>query len=259
MPIPKTALDKVPADKRAALDAALAGLDDFVAELESGYMRQSDYSQKMNAWQTEKATMQKNWDTAKEQYDKMFADWEQGEATREELKTAKQALADAEKKLKEVQDKAPNIDPSKVISPEQVDERLNNFGAGQVTYFTEAMDMAHEIEGLLKTRISPGTLLKEALAAKKTPKAYAEEKYELVKKREEAAKAAQEAHDNQIREETRSKTIAELSNPATRPLADSKDPFFVAKDGDKAKQPWDLTETPADEAKLLQELTAVNR
>ena len=255
MPIPKAALDKVPADKRAALEQAVTGLDDFVKELEAGYMRQDDYSTKMDAWQKEKKTYETNWATAKDQYDQMFEDWKKGEATMTELTDAKKKLADAEAKVKELEGKAPAIDPSKVISPEQVQEQLNQFAAGQTQYFIEASNMAYEIEGLLKQRISPGDIISEALKAKKTPKAYAEEKYELPKKREEAAAAAKAEQERTIREDERKKVVSELSNPATRPLQDSKDPFYTAKDDKGPKQPWELTETPVDEAKLLEELT----
>lgn len=255
MPIPQALLDKVPAEKRASLDAALSGLDDFIKEMESGYMRQSDYSVKMNAWQTEKTVMTENYNKAKAQYDSMYEDWQKGEASLTELKAAKDKAEDLEKELTTLRAASPAIDPSKIVTPEQLSTQLNTFGAGQVSFFTEAMDVAYEIEGLLQKRISPGTLLTEALAAKKTPKLYAEEKFELVKKREERAVADKAAEEKRLREDERSKVIAEMSNPATRTLSDSKDPFFSTRDDKGPKQPWELTETPADEQKILQELT----
>jgi hypothetical protein len=258
MPIPKSALDKVPADRRSALDAAVAGLDDFIAELEAGHMRQDDYSRKMNEWQAEKKEMLSNHALAEKQYNEMFEDWQKGQASVAELTKAKQELDAAKAKITDLEKRAPAIDPARVISPEDVDEKLNNYAAGQIQFLGEAEEAAFEIQDYLGKRVSPTSLMKEALAAKKTPKAYAEEKFELPKHREAAETKRKEEHEKKIREDERTKTIAELSNPATRPLSDSKDAFVGIKQGDKNVQPWELTEVPADEQKLLQELTAAS-
>lgn len=252
----KKLLDKVPADKRAAVEAAISEVGDFAAELDSGVMRQDDYSRKMNAWKTEKETMQTNWNTAKEQFDEMQEKFNNHEATMGELTEAKNKADRLEQELNRVKTQAPAIDPEKVVTKEDMAKAINEFGSGQVAYFNQSMDLAFELESLTKARVNPSTIIAEALKAKKSPADYVEEKYKLSELRTKHTEAERAEHETKIRSEERQKTIAELTNPSTRPLVDSKDPFIATKEDDKAKQPWELTDKPADEAKFEQELFA---
>jgi hypothetical protein len=255
----KAALSKVAPERRAALEAALAEADGFVKELEAGYMRQEDYSKNMDAakaareaWEAEKALAEETLNKAQDNYNSLYADWT---STAAEKKLAKEALEASQKELNELKAKA-NIDPEKFLTVDQYNAKMAEVESGRIAYTTEALDLVEDIASLTKTRIKPGTFIREALASGKPPEQYAEEKYQLSAKREEQAKAEREEHEKRIRDDEREKVVAQYANPATRPMEPSKEPFYVpSADKTAAKQPWELTETPADEVAMLSELT----
>jgi len=251
-------LEKVPADKRAALEAELKGIDGFITELDAGFLRQDDYSRKLDeaktareAWETEKKLIEENWTKAKDAYDELVADYN---TTADERKAARERLAQVEKELSEHKAKTPAIDPAKVLTPEQYKEEQAKFAAGQAGFFRDVMATAYEIEQLTKTRVNPADLMDGAFQSKKSAREYAEEKYKLTELRKKAEEEAQKAHDDKIRQEEREKVIAQYANPHTRPLESSRDPFITKVD-DQPKQPWEITDTPADERKMLDELS----
>lgn len=243
----KKMLEKVPAEKRAAVEAALKETDVIAQELESLSTSLETEKQKAADLEKTKKTYEENWEKAKKQYDEMYADWTSTQTEREEVA----------KKLKDAEDKLaamPNIDPSKVLTIEKYNEEQEKFAKGQVAYFGDALDAVANIERLTKTRVSPKTLVQEAMAAKKSPLEYAEEKYGLKAKEEELAKSEADKKDKEAEKRGYEKAVSELSNPATRTLESSKSPFLETKEGDKSKQPWELTETPKDEQDFMAEL-----
>jgi len=252
----KAILDKVTdPTKRAALEAELKAVDGLITELDSGYMRQDDYSRKLDeakVWEEEKKVMEENWVKAKAAYTDLLADYN---TTSEERKAAREKLEALEKEYSDHKAKNPPLDPTKVLTLDQYKEQQSQFAAGQAGFFREVLDSQYEIERLTKSRINPSEIVDGALKAGKSPKEFAEEKYKLTELRTKAEEEDRKANEERIRKEEREKVVAEFANPQTRPLQDSKDPFVTVKEG-KAIQPWEQTETPEDEKKMLQELTA---
>ena len=250
---------KVDDAKAKEIEAAIAGVDGLIAEVEQGYMRQSDYSRKQDELRAEKQRVQDNWEKANTEYLRMQTELEEvkadADSTKAEKAEAARKLAEAEKKLSET----PQFDPKKFISVEDFEKKQREYAAAQTAYFGDTLEIVAEHESLFKTRISPKQLIQDAIAAKKTPSEFWEEKYNVAAKRKEISDKAEETKIAEAEKRGREKYIAEQANPATRTMSPSKDPFYIPKDGDKEVTPWDDA-TPKFEEDLRNELVqAVGR
>jgi chromosome segregation ATPase len=231
-------------EERAKVNDAFS-IEKLRKGVESAGMRQSTYARKEQELEAQRRTLQENWDKANAEYLAALADRDSTAAEKAELA---QKLKDAEDKI----NKAPQMDPTKFVSREDHDRALREFAAGQTAYFGDTLEAVEQIRDLAGSKVSHKQLLQEALAAKKTPLEYAEEKYQLQAKRDERAKKADEERLEQVRKEEREKVISEMANPATRPLKPSQEPFYRPQE--ENKNPWDEESTPKHEADLLNEL-----
>lgn len=240
-------------------DEIAATLGSFSADprvakaFEQGTLRQSDYSRNMDALKVKQSTLEANWQTANAEYVKMQTSLQTTQAEKDE---AARKLAEAESKLAA----APTFDATKVVTPEAMQQQFQRYAAGQTAYLGEVMDITDEHQQLFGKRISPNQLMKEATAAGKSPVDYWNEKYDVPKKREEVATAAQDARDSSIREEERKKVLAEMLTPGSRPLRDSDRPFYEPQNsGADYKNPWDETGPSEEEKNLVASLAEAGR
>lgn len=84
-------------------------------------------------------------------------------------------------------------------------------------------------------------LREEAVRLKQPLDQYVATKFNFNQLRQQAADAAQKAHDDKIREEERGAMAAKYGNPMLRTPMPSRQPFIPQKTGD-SKQPWELTQ-----------------
>lgn len=247
-------------DDRAKAEAAFSieGLGKIVKD---GVLMRSDYSRKMDELTARQRTLEANWQKANEEYLDMQKSLE---ATQAQKDAAETKLREAEQKLTATivppTPPAPVVDETKFLTKEQHAEELKKLMAGQTAYFGDTLEAQDRINALTGTRVPAKEILAKSLEANKTPMQWAEETYQLAAKAEERDKAAREKELKDAEDRGYQRHVAEQANPQTRVMESSKDPFYVPKpaEGD-AKQPWDLTETPADEQALLTELNNVAR
>lgn len=247
---------KVSEEKQKEIEAAISGIDGLITEVESGYMRQSDYSRKQDELKAERERIQENWNKANEEYLRMQTELEE---VRSDADSTKAEKAEAERKAKQAEEKLksmPNIDPAKFLSVEDFEKKQREYAAAQTAYFGDVLDIVAEHESIFKTRINPKQLIQEASAAKKTPMDYWNEKYQVEAKKKEISEKAEAEKIAAAEKRGYEKHIAEQANPATRTLNPSRDPFYIPKDGDKEVAPWDDT-TPKFEQDLRDELVQV--
>ena len=83
-------------------------------------------------------------------------------------------------------------------------------------------------------------LREEALRNKQQLDQYVATKFNFNQLRQQAADAAQKAHDDKIRAETQAEMAAKFGNPMLRTPMPSRQPFIPARTAD-SKQPWELT------------------
>lgn len=240
-------------------DEIAATLGSFSADprvakaFEQGTLRQSDYSRNMDALKVNQLKLETSWQSANAEYVRMQTSLQTTQAEKDE---AARKLADAEAKLAA----APTIDPTKVMTPEMFQAEMQKFAAGQTAYLGEVSEIADEHQQLFGKRISQKALMQEALASGKSPMDYWNERYDVPKKREEVATAAQDARDSSIREEERKKVLAEMLTPGSRPLRDSDRPFYEPQNsGADYKNPWDETGPSEEEKNLVASLAEAGR
>jgi hypothetical protein len=199
--------------------------------------------------------LEASWNRANTEYLAMQDKLANHEATVGELEQAKEDLATATERLKAA---APNIDLDKlkndIVAVVRSEAQTLEVGRGAMEI--DAIECVAAHRELFGQSLSVRQLITDALAAKKPVAAYWEEKYNVPAKRDEIAKAA---HDKEIQDATNAgyqRAMSEREHPGTRPLAESKSPFWVPK-ADKPTegiQPWDETAAPAEERALLTEL-----
>ena len=219
-------------------------------------MLRSDYSRQSDALRAEKERIAENWRIANEEYQRMQGDLSTSQA---DLDAAK-AAADAARVEAEAA-KAKVIDPTKFVSVEDYQAKLAQFAAGQTAYFGDTLEAVELIRDLAPgTKVTAKSLLLEAQAAGKTPLEYANEKYKIQELQSARETAAREKEIAEAVQRGRDAAVAEMANPATRPMAESKDPFYVPKpDGTGGQNPWDDKTPPPAEVTLLRELQSAGR
>lgn len=257
----KSLLEKVPAEKRKALEELLKEQTEFISVLEATATELETEKANRTQWEADKAKIEENWKVANDEYSTIVNDLDATQKQRDEaqkkIKEAETAKLDAEKRLAEaLKNKPAEIDTSKFLTMEQFEERQRATAAAQTAYFGETLDTVAEVERLTGKRISPNQLIKDAIAAKKTPAQYAEETYKLAEVRTDADKKAQEKRDREMEDKGYQKALAEARNPALRTLEDSEDPFYVPKSDKGPMQPWDEPEgfVPEIEQKFIKEV-----
>lgn len=237
-------------DEQKKVATELFGTESLTKLIEEGAMHAAN-----EAFTGEKARLQANWDRANTEYIAMQEKVADHEATAKELAEAKKALGEASEKLKTAM---PALDLDKLTKDitAVVRGEAATLEMGARTTELDALECVAAHRELFGQNLSVRQLVQDALAAKKSPTAYWEEKYQVANKRTEVQKAA---HDKEIADATEAgykKRIGEEANPATRSLAPSKDPFWVPKPATtEAMQPWDATEQPAEEKALFDELS----
>jgi chromosome segregation ATPase len=258
----KSALEKVtdPA-KRKALEDALKEQTEFISVLEATATELETEKAARVDWEADKKKIEENWKVANDEYSTIVNDLDstqkQRDAAQKKIQEAETAKVDAEKRLADaLKHKPADIDTSKFLTTEQFEERQRATAAAQTAYFGETLDTVAEVERLTGKRISPNQLIKDSIAAKKTPQAYAEEIYKLAEVRTESEKKAQEKRDKENEDKGYQRAIAESRNPALRTLEDSEDPFYVPKTDKGPVQPWEEPEgyVPEFEQKFLKDV-----
>lgn len=258
----KAALDKVPADKRKAVEDALKESTEFILHLDAVADEASTAKARVTEVEGNLKTIEDRWKLANDEFSKLVDDQDATQKERDDarakLAAAETAKTEAQARLAQALETQPKVDLSKYLTAEQIENQRRTDAANQTAYFTEALDVMDEIRAVTGKGVKSGELIKNAMAAKQTPREYAEATYKLQEIRDTKAK---EQRDKEIKEATDAgyaKALADSRNPATRTLGDSEDPFYTpkaeAKDG--PKQPWDENPdvTPKDEQDLLREL-----
>jgi hypothetical protein len=210
------------------------------------------------AFQTERAEMQRNWDTANAEYlamqTKVTALETKVGATQAEKDAAAAKLAAAEKKVADLS----TFDPVKFKEELLTDatKKFNDFNVGARSFELDALECVADHQQLFGTRLSAKQLALDALAAGKDPQTFWKEKFGVDAKREEIAKAAHQKELDDHGRKVLDDYLAAQNNPATRTMTDSRNPFYTpVGDGKTVAQPWDATETPSDEQALFGELS----
>jgi hypothetical protein len=238
-------------DRTKALEAFSS--ESLQKAIKNGVMRQSDYSRNMDALKTQRTALEESWTKANAEYVKMQTDFTSTQAERDA----------AQAKLKEAEDKlaaAAAIDLTKYVPREELGNEFAKYAAGQTAFFGDVLEIADEHRELFGSKISANQLMKDAMAAKKTPKEFWEEKYQVETKRQEVAKKADDDRIAQIKADARKEAMAELSDPNRRPLAPSDRPFYESTSSDgNAKNPWDDLEPTVEERNLVSALQEAGR
>lgn len=211
--------------------------------VDAATMRQSDYSRAQDDLRKKSDTLQQSWDAAQAEYVKMQQDVTSTKAERDE----------AAKKLKEAEDRlktAPAFDADSFRT--EFEKKQRDMAAGSIAFNGDVADALDEYQTYYGKRLKAGEFMKEVITSGKSPSEYLEEKYKISEKRSEIAARERQEQDDKIRREEREKVLAEMTNPATRPLAASESPFILNQD-DKAIWPEDNASSPAAD-KLLTEL-----
>jgi chromosome segregation ATPase len=253
----KTLLSKIQdPDKRAKLEAAIAEVDDIATELEAGFLRQQDYTKKTQELADRRKTLEGQWTEANTEYQRMLKEHEDIQAslssTQREKDEAATKLAEAEKKLKE----APQFDPTKYLTPDQVKEQMQKLAAGFTAYTGRTLKVMQEHRKLFGEELDPEELMKGASASGKPPDEYWNETYKVPDKRKALADEAEAKRIAEAEQKGYQKALAEAANPATRTLKSSETPFYTPKD-EKEESPWDNSVMTPTDTKFMEELQRV--
>lgn len=243
------ALEKVPADKRAALEAALKESQGFIEVIETQSAELENERTARKAWEAEKGEIEKNWQIASKEYTDLI---DSNEATVKEKQDALKKKADLEQELLAAKARIaesvkvqPQIDTSKF----QTIEDANKLEAGRAAYFAKVLRVQREHQKLFPdVDLDPEKFLMDALASKKGPEEYWQETYKVGEKREAIAKADKEKHDKEVEDRGYQRALAEMRNPALRTMDSSDEPFYAPKE---AKQPWEMGDEELPEAQQL--------
>jgi len=241
------------AEDRAKAEAAFS-IEGLAKTVKAGTMRQADYSRKQDELAKRTQELNDAWEKANTEYVGVMDDYESTQKERDEAKkradAAEAKAAEATKKAEEAK-----VDTSKLLTQEQLDERLQKYAAGQTAYFGDTLEIIAEHHKLFGTSVNPKEIIQQSMEAKKTPMQYWEEKYNVSAKRKELADAAEKTKNEEAEKRGYQKRVEEEANPATRDLSPSKNPFFVPKSQDgKDVQPWDSEGPTQAESELLNEL-----
>lgn len=242
-------LDKIKTlspEQKAKLDATLKEFDVMVDDITSADEKRAAAEKAVEESKAALAVVEQDWKEAFAEFERVSNDSESSQKeilkAKAELEQAKREKLEVEGKLRDALGrKQTEVDASKFLTTEQYEEQRRKDAAAQTAYFGDTLDVVAEVERVTGNRISPKSLIQESIAAKKSLLEYAEEKYKLS---EVKATKAKEAHDKEIAEAVkkgREEAYSEMANPNTRPLEDSRMPFYVAKDDKDASagQPWD--------------------
>lgn len=209
------------------------------------------------AFKAERDKMNSNWDIANAEYVAMQAKVGELEtkigATQAEKDAAAKKLADAEKKVADLSTFDPAKQREEILA--EATKKFNEFNVGARSVELDALECVAEHQQLFGQRISAKQLVLDALAAQKDPSTYWQEKYGVTAKREEIAKAAHQKELDDHGKKVLDEYIAKQSDPGTRTLSDSRNPFYLPQADGKESSPWDSGETPADERALFTELS----
>jgi hypothetical protein len=246
-------------------EAAEAATKAFSSEALTTVIEEEAAHRANEAFQADRAKMQQNWDTANAEYIAMQAEKDAAEAkvialetkfgaTQAEKDAAAAKLAAAERKVADLSSFDPNKFKTEILTEAQ--KAAAEFNIGARSFELDALECVADHQQLFGERLSAKQLALDALAAKKDPQAYWEEKYNVKAKREEIAKNAHEKELSDHGKKVLDEYIAKQSNPSTRDLSDSRNPFYTpAADASKITQPWDMNDTPADEQAMFNELS----
>lgn len=145
-----------------------------------------------------------------------------------------------------------NIDPSKYVTRDTLDNLTGEFASRQAEAMVMYTDILEDHRDLFGSRLPGGMsgLRAEYANAQKTQhfagsmRDFWEQRYNVAGKREELSAKAKEEERNKIREEERAKLMDEVGNPNLRPGVVSRSPFVVKKDDEgKVVQPWERAQS----------------
>jgi hypothetical protein len=253
--------------ERAKVESAIADIDRLAGTvLDNGVLRQSDYSRRQDELRTQGLQYDKNAAALAEQYNQLVAYTDAVEAERD---AAAKALADKitpntppkpPDTIEVGTMNAPPAPPAPPLPPgltradaeAMLAAQARELAAGQLGYFSEVLSIGHQHQQLFNKPLDSAQLIKEAIAAKQTPDAYWRGKYNPDARREELAKSADDKRLADARADERAKVISEYSNPASRPLQPSENPFYdpLGSGADTAADPFGDVETEGDRAML---------
>ena len=249
------------AEQKAEVEKAF-NIEGLQSKLDTGVMAQDRFSRGMDDLRLKQeeaarkeAEIQAKWDRANAEY---IAMQETVGATTSQL-AAKEA--EVEKLRKDLD--AAKVDPTKVVTPDQLLNLRKQDAAALGNVMRDLMIVQMEHKQLFGAELPIGEFYDKwstATDGKGLRDAWSEQ-YKVTEKRAEVAKAAHDKEIEDVRAEERKKVVAEMSNPATRTLKPSAQPFYTpegkVKEGDSERSatgPWDESGPFEAESKLLQEL-----
>lgn len=190
-------------------------------------LRQEDYSKVIQAAKTkeqEAAAYQQelaNWKgTAEAEYFEMQRKLSEAEQEAAALRaTAREYVPEAELDklerkpvVKDPKEVVPQIDTSEFLKKQEAQEAMMNALKVQ----NRLMFIGAQHQKLFGTPLEDAELIDRAVTAGRTLDEEWEDRYKVADKKAELAKAEQEAHDQKIREEERSRVLSELKLPEQR-------------------------------------------
>ncbi len=159
----------------------------------------------------------------------------------------------------------PEQQQSQYLTREDFQRQVSEYAAAQGTAIAMANDLAMEYRRLTgsdmldyQTTDSDGrplsgmsALLYEARRDKKPLPDYIASKFDFAGKRAQAAAAQKQAAEEAIRKDERSRVLAEMGNPNTRPGMPSVNPFIPQRSqGEAGKMPWETSPAERRSARL---------
>lgn len=164
-----------------------------------------------------------------------------------------------------------DFDPAKhgLLTRKDFEEEVTRYASAQGMAIAQANNLAAEYRKLTggdmldyQTRDADGrqmegmvALLHEARTNKKALPDYIAEKFDFAGKRAQATAAAKQAAEKAIRDDERTKVVAEYGNPNTRPGMMSTQPFVPVRTGEAAgKMPWEVPATERRNARISRAL-----
>lgn len=244
------------AEEKASILSAFS-TEKLLGVADKGVMTQSRFNRSMDELRAkqqelaaERTRLEANWNKANQEYLEM----------QDNVATTQAQLDAKEKEVAALRQKADAVavDPTKVITPEQLLDLRKQDAEAQTAFFADILEIQDEHQTLFGAKLSPREIIAKVTESNKLPRQWWEETYKVPEKRAEIAKAA---HDKEIAdavEKGKQEAITAMSNPGTRTLRPSAQPFYTpeGKTGDGAEKhgPWDEEgEFPA-ETTLRQEL-----
>lgn len=144
--------------------------------------------------------------------------------------------------------KTDDLDPSKFVTADTFNKAYESTGKAMANAIDIVSDHMQLFPG---QHLNMTQLMEEARTARKPVREFWESKYKVAEKRAQNAQKAEEEKAEKYRQEGYKKAALEFgSNPNTRVMVPSANPFVIRKKADAGKQPWERTESELSRARI---------